>query len=341
MHFPSAPASQSAALRSLLEIPRRCAIVTHYNPDGDAIGSSLGLAHVLRAAGHTVDVVLPNAPPSFLHWLPGVDACIGFHDKGAKAVQTIQRCEVLFCLDFNRPDRVGGLEESVRTATLKVLIDHHQEPDTFSDITFSDTSASSTCQMVVDVLRSIGLDAAIGTDAATCFYTGLVTDSGSFRFSSTSPHTMRVAADMMERGVVITRVHESILDDNSESRLKLLGFTLNERMEVLHDLGVAIITLGSADLKRFDFQPGDTEGFVNYGLSIRGIRLAAFFMERTDMVKVSLRSKGTLPVDRLVKDHFNGGGHRNAAGGQTQEALAAAVARFKALLPTFMSAYPQ
>jgi phosphoesterase RecJ-like protein len=340
MLFPSAPAPQIAQLRALLAAPKRITIVTHYNPDGDAIGSSLGMAHVLRAAGHTVQVVLPNTPPGFLGWLPGFSTCIAWDKQPAPAVEAIRTGEMLFCLDFNRTDRAGGLEEAVKAAPVKVLIDHHQEPDGFAQILFTDTRSGSTCQMVFDVLGALGHGDLIDKDAATCLYTGLVTDSGSFRFSSTTPYTMRVAADLMERGVVIEDVHSAIMDDNSVERLKLLGFTLSERMTVLSEQRTVVLGLSLADLKRFDFKPGDTEGFVNYGLSIRGTRLAAFFMERPDMVKVSLRSKGTLPVDRFLKEHFNGGGHRNAAGGHTTGTVQSAIDRFLQHLPRFLAEHP-
>lgn len=333
MSSSSAPAGPIAALRALLNTPKRCAIVTHYNPDGDALGSSLGLCHVLRAAGHRADVALPNTHPAFLDHLPGTDGAVAFDRDPTAAVALIAQCEVLFCLDFNRTDRVGGLEQAVKAAKVKVLIDHHQDPDNFAQISFSDTSACSTSQMVVDITQALGHDELLGLDASTCLYTGIVTDSGSFRFASTTAHTMRVAAHLMERGVRITDVHESILDSNRESRLRLLGFTLHERMEVLPELGTTIIALTAADLNRFDFRPGDTEGFVNYGLSIQGIRLAAFFIQRSDMVKVSLRSKGELAVDGFLKEHFNGGGHRNAAGGQCPGSVQDAVARFRTLLP--------
>lgn len=340
MSLPSAQAEAIAALRSLLVAPRHCAIVTHYNPDGDAVGSSLGLMHLLRAAGHTAHVLLPNSPPAFLHWMPGYVEAIPFDKDQQRALAIIRRCDILFCLDFNRTDRVAGLEQALKDAPLKVLIDHHQEPEEFASISFSDPHACATSQMVVDIADALGYTGHIGADAATCLYTGIVTDSGSFRFGSTTPHTMRVAADLMDRGVHITSVHEAINDENRPGRLKLLGFTLNERMEVIPELGTAIIRLSMADLKRFDFEPGDTEGFVNYGLSMRGIRLAAFFMERPDMVKVSLRSKGTLAVDRLMKDHFDGGGHHNAAGGQSKDSLDATVDRFRTLLPDFIASQP-
>ncbi|MBL0126202.1 MAG: bifunctional oligoribonuclease/PAP phosphatase NrnA [Flavobacteriales bacterium] len=337
MHFPSAAPGPTEQLRALLSSPKCCTIVTHYNPDGDAVGSSLGLWHVLRAAGHSAIVVFPNKPPGFLNWMPGIDQALSFDTKPAEARAAMTECDVLFCLDFNRTDRVAGLEDALKAVPMKVLIDHHQEPEAFANIIFSDTSACATCQMVVDIARALGWDEHIQRDCATCLYTGIVTDSGSFRFGSTTAHTMRTAAYLMERGVIITRIHESILDDNRAERLKLLGFMLNERMEVLPELGTAIIHLSMSDLKRFHYQPGDTEGFVNYGLSIKGIRLAAFFVERPDMVKISLRSKGEVAVDRFVKEHFDGGGHRNAAGGRSLESLSATVDRFRSLLPSFIA----
>lgn len=340
MSFPSAPAPQIAQLRDLLRTPKRLAIVTHYNPDGDAVGSSLGLMHVLRAAGHTVQVVLPNTPPGFLSWLPGFHECISLDKHQAASLEAIRTCDALFCLDFNRADRAAGLEDAVKAALVKVLIDHHQDPDTFAQITFSDTTSGSTCQMIFDVVSALDLAGLIGREAATCLYTGLVTDSGSFRFSSTTPYTMRVAAELMERGVTIEDVHSAIMDDNSVERLRLLGFTLSERMTVLPEQRTVVLGLSLADLKQFSFKPGDTEGFVNYGLSIRGTRLAAFFMERPDMVKISLRSKGSLPVDRFLKEHFNGGGHRNAAGGQATGTVQAAIDRFLELLPRFLADHP-
>lgn len=339
MADPSIPDAVLSALRAALSQPRRCAIITHYNPDGDAMGSSLGLMHLLRAAGHQAEVVVPNAPPGFLAWLPGAAEAVPFDRAKERATAILAGSELLFCLDFNRPDRVAGAEEAVRAHPFRILIDHHRDPDSFARIAFSDPEACATSQMVTDIALSLGWGDSFGADAATCLYTGIMTDSGSFRFSSTTPHTMRTAAWLMEHGAPHTRAHEAILDDNRPERMRLLGFVLNERMELLPELDTAIIRLSLDDLKRFGHQPGDTEGFVNYGLAIRGIRLAAFFMERPDAVKVSLRSKGDLAVDRLVQEHFAGGGHRNAAGGQSKESLDAAVERFKRLLPGFIAAH--
>ncbi|MBX2973859.1 MAG: bifunctional oligoribonuclease/PAP phosphatase NrnA [Flavobacteriales bacterium] len=336
----SVPADQLAILQQLLEAPRRVAIVSHHNPDGDAVGSSLGMMHLLKAAGHNARVVLPNTPAGFLDWLPGRAEVLCLDRSPDASLSTIRTSDLVLCLDFNRLDRIGGLEEVVRAAKTKVLIDHHQGPEAFAVATFSDTGSSSTCQMVVDIAKALGWEAHIGRDAATCLYTGMVTDSGSFRFRSTTPHTMRTAADLLERGVDLDLVHGSISDTNSADRLRLLGFTLLERMTVLPEQRTVIIGLGQDDLKKHGFKQGDTEGFVNYGLSIKGMRLAAFFMEHPDLVKISLRSKGDLPVDRFLKEHFDGGGHINAAGGRSQLSLEATVQRFMSLLPAFLEAHP-
>lgn len=340
MSFTSAPPAQVKQLSNLLDSPKRIAIVSHFNPDGDAMGSSLGLCRVLTNLGHTVQVVMPNTPPPNLHWMPGHSDVLTFDKNPEETVSAIAAADILFCLDFNRSDRVAGLEEALNAAPLKVMIDHHQEPGDFAQVMFSDTRACATCQMVYDVVVALGHADAIDREAATCLYAGIVTDSGSFRYRSTTAHTMRVGAELIDRGVQVDAVQNAIMDGNSEDRLKLLGFTLNERMEIIPGMDTALIWLSKEDLKRFNFQPGDTEGFVNYGLSVRGVRLAAFFVERNDVVKVSMRSKATLPVDRFLKEHFNGGGHANAAGGQTTESLEAAIARFRELLPAHIQAHP-
>lgn len=340
MPFPSAPPAAVQTLQELLAAPRTVAITTHYNPDGDAMGSSLGLAHVLKALGHTAHVVLPNTPPANLHWMPGYAEAMAFDADPAACERALAAADLVFCLDFNRQDRVYGLEKALRAAPVKVLIDHHRDPDAFARVAFSDTSACATCQMVFDIVSALGHAGHIGADAATCLYAGIMTDSGSFRFSSTTPHTLRVAAELMERGAVPDRIHAAIMDDNTEGRLRLLGFALSERMAVMPELGTALFRLEKADLDRFRFAPGDTEGLVNYGLTIRGIRLSAFFIQRGDVVKISLRSKGDLPVNELLSAHFEGGGHANAAGGQSREPMGAAVDRFLRELPAFLKKHP-
>lgn len=304
------------------------------------MGSSLGLCAVLRKLGHKSRVVLPNTPPLNLHWMPGYADALAFDKQKEESERSVRESELLFCLDFNKPDRVGGLEDALRANPTKVLIDHHRHPDALAAVIFSDTSASSTSQMVFDIVSALGHADLIDTEAATCLYTGLMTDSGSFRFNSTTPHTLEVAAELMRRQVVPERIHEAIMDDNTEMRLKLLGFALSERLSVYPELRTAMIVLRKADLDRFNYQPGDTEGVVNYGLSIRGIRLAAFIVERPDVVKLSLRSKGALPVNEFLTAHFSGGGHGNAAGGHAKEPLAKVVERFLRELPAFLASHP-
>lgn len=336
----SAPPAAVEALRQLLATPRRLVLVTHHNPDGDAMGSSLGLAHVLKEGGHTVQVVLPNTPPANLHWMPGYTDALAHDTARAAAEAALAAADAVFCLDFNRQDRVYGLEKALRAAPVKVLIDHHRDPDDFARIAFCDTTACATSQMVFDIVDALGQGSLIGEAAATSLYTGIMTDSGSFRFSSTTPHTLRVAAALMERGAVPDRIHSAVMDDNTEDRLRLLGFALSERMTVLSELRTTLFRLDKADLERFRFQPGDTEGLVNYGLSMRGMRLAAFFVQRNDGVKISLRSKGMLPVNEFLGTHFGGGGHMNAAGGHTREPMEAAIERFMRELPAFLEQHP-
>lgn len=337
----SAPPEAVRELSALLSTSRTIVITTHYNPDGDALGSSLGLNHVLKKAGHQVRIVLPNTPPFNLHWMPGYTDVLAYDRAREESDATVRNCDVLFCLDFNRPDRVSGLEQALRAAPIKVIIDHHRDPDTFARITFSDTTACATGQMIFDIIGALGLMDHLDAEAATCLYTGIMTDSGSFRFNSTTPHTLEVAAELMRRGAIPDSIHSAIMDDNTEDRLRLLGFALSERMVVHADLRTAVIVLSAADLDRFHFQPGDTEGLVNYGLSIRGIRLAAFIVERPDVVKISMRSKGTLPVNGFLSTHFNGGGHANAAGGHAKQPLAEVVARFMRELPAFLAQHPE
>jgi len=340
MFHPSAPQETLAALADLLHAPRRIAVTTHYNPDGDAVGSSLALGRVLKALGHSVQVVFPNPAPGNLHWMPGHHQAIDHHTAKQASEQAIAEAEVLFCLDFNRADRVQGLEASLRKAPVKVLIDHHRDPEHIFQVAFSDTGASSTCQMVHDVITGLGHADLIDPGAATCLYAGIMTDSGSFRFPSTTPHTLRVAAFLMERGARPNQVHEAIMEDNTIDRLRLTGYALHERLQVLAGGQAVLIALTLEELERFHYVPGDTEGLVNFGLSVRGVRLSAFLVQRKDGVKISLRSKGNLPVNEFLAAHFEGGGHANAAGGRSAAPLQEAVAKFGQELPGFLEKHP-
>ena len=340
MIFPSAPKAAIDALAQLIDAPKRIAITTHFNPDGDAMGSSLGLAHILKALGHSVQVVLPNPAPANLRWMPGYSQVID-HDSAKEASErAVREAEVVFCLDYNRPDRVQGLEQVLRLAPIKVLIDHHRDPDTCFSLNFSDITASSTCQMVYDVIMAMGHGDLIDSDTANCLYAGIMTDSGSFRFSSTTPHTLHVAGHLLERGAVPHLIHAAIMEDNTVDRLRLTGYALSERLQVLDGGAVTVIALSKADLERFNYVPGDTEGLVNFGLGVRGVRLSAFLAERKDVIKISLRSKGNLPVNEFLAAHFEGGGHANAAGGRSTATLEETVATLVRELPAFLVKHP-
>jgi phosphoesterase RecJ-like protein len=341
MAFIDRSAAALAALREHLIQSGRCVVVTHQNPDGDAIGSSLAMAGILRANGHQVQVLTPDPAPGYLAFLPGVEQVIDHRRNAAQCEAAIAEADVIFIVDLNRLDRTGGMERAIRASSApRVLIDHHQDAEDAFTITFSDTSSCATCAMVADIVRALGWERHVDKAIATCLYTGLVTDTGSFRFRSTDGDTMRTAGWLMDLGVEIEQVHQAIQDDNTPSRLRLLGFLLSQRMTVLEEERTVLLTLSKEDLQAHHHQQGDTEGFVNYGMSMRGIRLAAFFMERTDGVKLSLRSKGTLHVDRFLREHFDGGGHVNAAGGRFNGTLEQAVERFRKLLPQLLATHP-
>jgi phosphoesterase RecJ-like protein len=319
----------------------RCVVVTHQNPDGDAIGSALATAGLLRADGHQVQVVVPDPVPAFLGFLPGVELVLDHRRSAVQCEGAIAAADVLFIVDLNRLDRTGGMERAIRDSQApRILIDHHQDPEDSFTVVFSDTASCATCAMVADMARALGWEHRVDRSIATCLYTGLVTDTGSFRFRSTDGNTMRTAGWLMDLGVDIEQVHQAIQDDNTASRLRLLGFLLSHRMTVLEEHRTVLLTLSKEDLSAHHHQQGDTEGFVNYGMSIRGIRLSAFFMERADGVKLSLRSKGTLHVDRFLREHFDGGGHVNAAGGRFNGTLDQAVERFRKLLPALLANQP-
>lgn len=336
MIMPSPIAEQATQLARILDKPRRVAVTTHVNPDGDAMGSSLGLARVLEAMGHTVRVVLPNPAPANLRWMPGYDQALDHWSHREESEQAVGKAQVVFALDYNQVERVKDLAPLVDAAPLRVMIDHHRNPDEGFDLIISEVGASSTCQLVYDVIVALGQRNLIDADVATCLYTGIMTDSGSFRFASTTPHTHQVAAELLRCGALPDRIHGAIMEDNRLERLRLTGFALSERLEVVEEGKAAIIALSTADLERLNYVPGDTEGLVNWGLTIRGVRVSAFLAEHQGIVKCSLRSKGALPVNEFMASHFSGGGHANAAGGRFDGELEDALKKLRAELPAFL-----
>ena len=306
---------------SLFQSVQKVVITNHVNPDGDAMGSALGLAGVLEKKGFEVKVIVPNAYPHFLHWMKGNDKVLVYEGALEEAHDYLSRTDLIIHLDYNALKRSGPMEEPLAHAGAKrILIDHHQQPEDFPDVLYSDTSMSSTCEMVYHFLNNLGWTGDIGKEEAECLYTGLVTDTGNFRFSSTSPETHKVAASLLDKGVEPQEIASLVYDTNTVDRLKLLSRSL-ERMIVLEDMSAAIISLSAEDLEKYNFKKGDTEGFVNYGLSLSGTKLSVFLSEKEGKVKMSFRSKGSFDVNQLARKFFNGGGHINAAGGVSERPL--------------------
>lgn len=317
-------------INTLLTPEKKIVILTHYNPDGDAIGSSLGLRHFLKAKGIAAEVIVPNDFPKFLKWMPESKKVIIGEYKRKLAFDMIIGADVIFCLDFNSPSRIGILGEWLTKASAKkILIDHHQQPENF-DFVYSDTVIPATSQMIYHFIEALDEENLVNLDIAECLYTGIMTDTGGFRFRSTSAATHRIIANLIEKGADPSVITSNTWDTNTVSRLHLLALVLG-RIEVVNDGKVAVLCLTRNELKEFGFQKGDTEGFVNYGLSIAGVKMSAFFMEDLyeDFIKISFRSKDDVDVNQFSRKYFNGGGHINAAGGKSNESLADTIETFK------------
>ena len=323
-------------LKDLLKTAKNIVVIPHINPDGDAMGSCLGLYLYLIKLGHKVTVVAPNDYPDFLKWLPSEDLVVKYETDQEKGNKVIKEAELIFTLDFNSFSRTGQMKNAMSTF---VLIDHHQQPEDYAAFLYSDVNMSSTCEMVYHFISNLGDVKKIDTEIATCLYTGIMTDTGSFRFPSTTSTTHKVVAHLIECGANHAEIHNNIYDTNSSDRLQLLGCALNN-LVVLPEYRTAYITLSSKELDKYNFKKGDTEGFVNYGLSIEGIVMAAIFIENVHegIVKISLRSKGDFSVNEFSRNYFNGGGHTNAAGGKSNLSLDETVEKFISILPHYKNA---
>ena len=304
-------------LKQLLSEKKNIVITVHRGPDGDAMGSGLGLYNILIQEGYNVSVVTPNDYASFLHWLPGNENVIVFTEEEEKATEITEKADLIFLLDFGQISRLDTYANIVQTAMAKkVMIDHHQEPDeSVSDILFSNVNSCATAQIIFEIIDALDWKYLINKDVAECLYTGIMTDTGSFKFSSTTEKTHHIIAELIGKGANNSKIHDLVYDNFSENRVKLLGYCLNQKLLIFKENKAAIISLTTEELKRFNFKKGDTEGIVNYALSIEDIIFAAFIAEKEGKVKLSLRSKGDFQVNEIAKKYFNGGGHRNAAGG--------------------------
>lgn len=320
-----------------LNTPAKAVVTMHQKPDGDAMGSALGLYHFLVALGHEVTVISPTNWANFLDWMPGVDKVIDFEQQKEKCLGIINQASLIFCLDFNVLHRTKHMEQPLLQAQCtKILIDHHEQPqvDAFT-YGVSNTSKSSTCEMVYDFIVGSGHADKLNTDIAECLYTGVMTDTGSFRFPATTASVHRMIANLKDIGLSHTRVHEAIYDNFLENRLRFIGHALANRMEVLYEYNTALMYITRGDLQRFNIKTGDTEGLVNYLLTIQGIRFGALVIDRDGERKWSFRSKGSFDVNTFARKHFNGGGHVNAAGGGSYDSLDENVRRFKEILKEY------
>jgi phosphoesterase RecJ-like protein len=315
----------------LLGQPKKVVITTHQKPDADAMGSSLALFHFLNQFGHQVTVISPTNWATFLNWMPGCKNVLDFESPNDKAANAIAAAEWIFCLDFNTLSRTKRMEEKLMAATAqRILIDHHREPQTeVFAYGISDTGKSSTCEMIYDFIVASGHETKITAEIAECIYAGTMTDTGSFRFPSTTASVHQMVAKLKERGLEHSSVHENLFDNFLENRFRFIGNVLLNRMEIFYEYNTALIAIPQTDLVKYDMRTGDTEGIVNYPLSIKGIKLAAVIIDRGEERKSSFRSKGGFDVNTFARKYFNGGGHFNAAGGFNKEPLEEVVAKFK------------
>lgn len=322
------------AIQSLLATPKKIAIIPHRNPDGDAMGSTLGLYHFLRKNNHEATVISPNEFPDFLAWLPGSETVQIFEKDKEICTKILEEADIVFTLDFNAFHRVGEMEKvlEVLKATY-IMIDHHQKPDDYATYMYSNTSIGSTCEMVYNFISFLDQKSQIDKTIGTCIYTGILTDSGSFRFPNTTGNTHRIVAELIDLGVENTEIPNLLFDNSSYNRLQLLGKAL-QNLKVLPEHKTSYITLTQEELNSFNYVKGDTEGIVNYGLSIKGIQFTAIFIENKDekIIKISFRSQGAFDVNEFAREHFNGGGHRNAAGGRSEVSMEETINKFENLV---------
>jgi bifunctional oligoribonuclease and PAP phosphatase NrnA len=335
-HFFTDNTTQKEEFSLLLAQPKKIVITTHQNPDGDAMGSSLGLAGVLKKMGHQVVVIPPTEPANYLRWMPHQELVICFEgNQQNEAKEKINEAELIFCLDFSVLDRIKNMAPLVRESNaIIVMVDHHQEPESFANYVFWNEKAAAACELVYQLIeKTVGADL-IGKDEASCLYAGLVTDTGSFRYDATTSDVHRIAGELISKGIRNSLIHRQLFDTNSIDRLRFLGYALHQKLVHLPEYNAAYFTFTKEELQQFNSKNGDTEGIVNYGLSIQGVVFSAIFVERDDMIKISFRSVNNFSVSELSRQHFDGGGHHNAAGGRSYESLDATVQKFLNLLPS-------
>ena len=329
-----------SAFKSLISQPKRVVIVTHFKPDADALGSSLGLARFLGKKKHQVTVITPSDYPDFLTWLPGNETVVALLKDDPrphqKAAELIQQAEIIFCLDFSSLNRIKDLEKPVKEAkATKVLIDHHLEPEAFADFEKWNTASASTAGLIYELIDDLGETDLIDKEIATCLYAGIMTDTGGFRHNNTRHQEFLIASELVSRGANPHTIAQNIYDTNSLERLRLTGFVLSQKLTVLPEYHTAYMTLSQEELQKYGSQTGDTEGLVNYGLSIKGVKMAVMMYDRKEEIKLSFRSLDDFSVNELARKHFEGGGHRNASGGSSKLSLEDTLKKFLSILPEY------
>ncbi len=319
-----------------LEVPRDVVIVSHRNPDGDAVGSTLAVGRMLRKAGHTVHMILPSEFPPFFNWMPDIDRVWIYDIRTEESVEAIKKADLIWMLDFNSLDRIDKMGEEIhhREDARTVLIDHHLDPEPIADLMYTEVESSSTSELVFDFFREAGWLGQMDTEIATSLMTGILTDTGSFKYN-TRPQLFHKVAELLSFGIDLNDLQIKIFNTLPVKFLRLLGYCLHKRMEIIEEYHTGIISLSKEDFVKFDIQRGDTEGIVNYLLMIQQIKFAILITEQPTIIKLSFRSKGDFSVQEFARDNFKGGGHKNASGGATYGTLSKTVKKVKSLLPLY------
>lgn len=322
--------------RALLAAARKIVITTHVSPDGDAIGSSLALSLFLRKSGYTTTVITPDEYPVFLSWLPGQEVVRRFDTERKACEDAVAGADLIFCLDFNSPDRMAALRNLIESRDCpKILIDHHQNAVAWTTVLLSDPAASSTCELIYRFIEGLGGSDLLDSEIGSCLYTGIITDTGSFKFPSTTSGTLRIAASLMDLGVDTPGIQNLIYDNSSADRLRLTGYALTRKLRIIREYHTALLSLTADELKSHNYRSGDTEGLVNLPLGIEGIKMSVFVSEKKGEVRLSLRSKGNVPVHEIAGKYFRGGGHINAAGGVSNMSVEDTLKFIEVLLPAY------
>jgi phosphoesterase RecJ-like protein len=323
-------------IRDLVKAKERIVITSHHNPDGDAIGSILGLFHMLKSMGIAATMIIPNDIPDFLTWLPESKKVVRYSKSKEAAIELIKTAEVIFSLDYNASSRLEGMKNCFdQSDAVKILIDHHPFPEEAFQWALSETQASSTAELIYEFAVLLNAEEHINFDAASSIYAGIMTDTGSFSYACSYPRTFEIVAKLISKGVKVETAQQQVYNNFSESRMRLLGYSLESKMKVFPEFRSAYIALTHEELKRFKYRIGDTEGLVNYPLSIKNIIFSALFVENKDFVKVSLRSVGSFPANKICEEHFNGGGHTNAAGGKSFATMGETETKFTEILKQY------